>query len=51
MEKIINATVNLSYLFLVATGGRFAAQKTFLYVQKAALEKAAHGLPPLPRFQ
>jgi len=51
MEKIVDAFVTIVCFFVFSAGGSFAAKKTFRYVQTAALEKAAHGLPPLPRFK
>lgn len=47
MKEIIGAVVLLVGLY----GGTKAIKQIHDTVRKAALEKAAQGLPPLPRFR
>lgn len=46
MNELINVAVVIAILF----GGTMAAEKIFVEVRKAALTKAAHGLPRMTPF-
>ncbi len=46
MKEVIGAVVMLVGIY----GGTKAIKEIHRFVRKAALEKAAQGLPPLPKF-
>lgn len=51
MGKVIESVYAILYFVLLTTGGGYAVQKAGQEIKKAAITKAAHGLPSLPRFK
>jgi len=47
MEKLIDALITLIMTVGLMTSGNIVLRETFLWVRKAALTKAAQGLPSL----
>ena len=50
MKELIDAVVTAALTLTVATGSTYALKKIGTEVKRAALTKAAQGLPPLAPF-
>ena len=50
MEKVVDSLIAITYFLLITAGGSYGIYQTGQWIKRAALTKAAGGLPPLPRF-
>lgn len=50
MEKVVEAVMTIACMVLIAAGGQYGLKQMTDLVRRAALTKAAQGLPPLAPF-